>query len=71
VVEQIMTKDALYDDIADWYEKEFLGGPAIDPDEPATDPLGIYGAFELLLGIPTPMPECETASAPRTFRCQN
>jgi SAM-dependent methyltransferase len=35
---------AAYDEIADWYETEFLGGP------PVTDPLGILRALRDLLG---------------------
>lgn len=45
-----MIKEAVYDGIADWYEKEFLGDPGTDPDEPSLDPIGIYRALDTLLG---------------------
>lgn len=45
-----MTKEAVYDAIADWYEREFLGDPGTVPDEPTADPIGIYAALETLLG---------------------
>jgi SAM-dependent methyltransferase len=41
---------APYDEIADWYENDFLGAPGVEPDEPTTDPIGIYAALEELLG---------------------
>jgi SAM-dependent methyltransferase len=50
MAELMMAKEAVYDEIADWYEKEFLGAPAIEPEEPSTDPIGICAALEELLG---------------------
>ncbi len=41
---------AAYDEIADWYENEFLGAPSLTPDEPTVDPIGIYAALQQLLG---------------------
>ncbi|MGC1282241.1 MAG: hypothetical protein WA895_04835, partial [Streptosporangiaceae bacterium] len=40
-----MTPTAAYDEIADWYEREFLARTA-----PGTDPLGIVRAVQDLLG---------------------
>lgn len=45
-----MPKVAVYDEIADWYERDFLGDPGTHPDEPSADPIGIYAALETLLG---------------------
>lgn len=39
-----------YDEIADWYEHEFLGGRTLDPEHPAADPIGIYASLTQLLG---------------------
>jgi SAM-dependent methyltransferase len=50
MAELLMAKEAVYDEIADWYENEFLGAPAVEPEEPSADPIGIYGALEELLG---------------------
>lgn len=44
-----MAGEAVYDEIAEWYEKEFLGAPPLDPAEPTADPIGIYGALEQLV----------------------
>src|ERR1700751_2131905 len=41
-----MVPAAAYDERADWYEHEFLAGPAA----PGTDPLGIDAALGALLG---------------------
>lgn len=43
-------RGAAYDEIADWYENEFLGAPAATPEEPTADPIGIYASLEHLLG---------------------
>ena len=40
---------AAYDEIADWYEREFLSDPGPEPPEPSSDPLGIYSCIETLL----------------------
>jgi hypothetical protein len=39
-----------YDEIADWYEQEFVGGQASDPARDDGDPLGIGRALRDLLG---------------------
>jgi len=39
-----------YDEIADWYEQEFLGGQVLDPAGDNGDPLGIDQALRNLLG---------------------
>lgn len=39
-----------YDEIADWYEHEFLGAPPLHPDDPQSDPIGIHDALTQLLG---------------------
>src|SRR5262249_58918710 len=39
-----------YDEIADWYEKEFPGGQTPDPARDDGDPLGISRALRDLLG---------------------
>jgi SAM-dependent methyltransferase len=39
-----------YDEIADWYEQEFLSGQALDPARDNGDPLGIDRALRDLLG---------------------
>ena len=39
-----------YDEIADWYEHQFLGGQASDPARDDGDPLGIGRALRDLLG---------------------
>lgn len=39
-----------YDEIADWYEHEFLGAPSLHPDDPPLDPIGIYASLTQLLG---------------------
>jgi SAM-dependent methyltransferase len=41
---------AAYDEIADWYQEEFLGGRAPDPARDDGDPLGIGRALRDLLG---------------------
>ena len=41
---------AAYDEIADWYELEFLGGPAADPARDDNDYLGIGRLLRDLLG---------------------
>jgi SAM-dependent methyltransferase len=41
---------AAYDEIADWYELEFLGGRAADPARDDSDPLGIGRLLRDLLG---------------------
>ena len=40
----------VYDEIADWYEHEFLGAASAHPDDPTADPIGIYAALTQLLG---------------------
>lgn len=41
---------AAYDEIADWYEEQFLSGQQLEPGTSGHDPLGIDGALRDLLG---------------------
>lgn len=41
---------AAYDQIADWYEEQFLGSQQLEPGRPGYDPLGIDRALRDLLG---------------------
>ncbi len=45
-----MPPRAAYDDIADWYEHEFLSGPNSETEKWAADPIGVSAAIETLLG---------------------
>ena len=45
-----MASAAVYDEIADWYEEEFLGAGRTAVEARDSDPLGIHRALRVLLG---------------------